>query len=124
MMRFYYVEGDAYKALPLGDRLLVDMISEMSMAKFANKVVDIIVKQCGEKYNDIPADEMVRIREMQKNFEAGINAYCALRKVLKSIDEDTDYEQLDNSIRQVADKMADEELVKCGWVKERSEIIE
>ena len=112
MIHYADITREALKAIPLRDRLIVKMISEMTEYYFADEAIDIIVdRNPHEKVKEM--DEKT-IREMQSIKEAAHNAYWALREIYESefgnLSGDTDI-----IITQAANNFAKDALKARHW---------
>ena len=119
MIHFVDISMDKLKAMPLKERLVTKMLSEMTEYYFANGAIDILVKR-NPNYRSNPNDKC-QIDGMLEIKEAAFNAYWALHVIYES-----EYGKLsddaDNIITEAAKDFAEKALEFRGWKESKTSV--
>ena len=118
-MHILRVSNGNLKKLTLQEKLMVSMLSEKVEVVFASKVTEIVRKR-QPKFTDMDEwdpNEVSTIRSFNENIRAGVQAYCALKRIYES--EFDDIEQAEKVIKLAADAYATVMLEEFGWIKEK-----
>lgn len=111
----FFKDKKDYKAMPMMQRMISDMIAYEANWIFADTVIGILVKQNPDYYDN--ADDLLRIREFQANKETSFTGKWYLTRLFESeYGEITD--EVKKAIKEVAAIYANIPLVKFGWIKE------
>lgn len=118
MTHGWQIEEKEYMAMPLHKRMFVDMLSEMAEVRFADKVIDTIVKRYPTETHcwDYEDSDKEKINYMKTIVEAGMNAYCAILTLYES-----EYGKMSRETEKIlnesADIIAEQLLVVRGYKK-------
>lgn len=106
------------KGKSLQDSFIAEMLNAQITIDFSRKVVEIIRKRQPKfsHMDEWDPNEVLRIREFNKDIECGVNLFVTLKNLYKK--EFNDIEAVESAIKATADIMSDTMLVKFGWVKE------
>ena len=102
----------------LSDKILYMMLENMMEAKFARKVMDIIIERNDDDIStwEYEPNDRLRYFHMESNFESGIHGYCMLKSLYESINGEMP-KSTDDAINKSAEALTETKLVKCGWKK-------
>ena len=111
MLDFFQLPMESYNKLSLQDRVIIDMIATMAESKFSNRVIRILMNKENLDKNDECTLKCFRHRN-----EEAIACYCVLRRLYRS--EWNDWDEIEQTINDSAERLATHALVSFGWLKE------
>lgn len=104
----------------LKDIMIFDMISAEYEALFARKVMDVIIERNDDDINtwEYPVNDRLRYFLMEADFESGCQTFTEIKYLYEKIYGKLS-EESERAIRESANQLAEEMIVKHGWRKEK-----